>query len=207
MEYQEVISTIKGNPGFYEIETPQGKERKRLFLSQNNLVCEFAPRSRKRGYPIENDIIVGWASIVLHTPKASNIVAKFKRYAAHATFPSAFIRKCIEADISKDCYENRLTTGTRIDGEIISLNAIERFAPLAVKNFRSALKERKNYRSGRFDFRGYDATLWIEVAEQDDGYFLKGDIKAGFNKEYRDCWNGYYYNLIDDEHFIGTDID
>lgn len=207
MEYQEVISTIKGNPGLYEIETPQGIERKRLFLSQNNLVCEFAPRSRKHGYSIDVNVIIDWIRIAPYTSKESNVVAKFKRYAAHATFPSAFIRKCLEADISKDCYENRLTTGTRIDGEIISLNSIERFAPLAVKNFRSALKERKNYRSGRFDFRGYDATLWIEVAEQDDGYFLKGDIKAGFNKEYRDCWNGYYYNLIDDEHFIGTDID
>ena len=49
--------------------------------------------------------------------------------------------------------------------------------------------------------------MWIEIAEQDDGYNRKGDVMAGFNKEYRDCGNGYYYNLIDDEHFIGADID
>ena len=67
--------------------------------------------------------------------------------------------------------------------------------------------ERKDYTSCRFDFRGYDGTLWIKIAEKDDNYYRKGDIAAGFSKEYRGCGNGYYYTLIDDEHFIGTDID
>lgn len=207
MEYQEVISTIKGKSGVYDIITLHGKERRRLFLSQNNLICEFAPRSRKRGYPIDSTIIACWVSVALYTPNESNIVAKFKRYASRATFPSAFVRKCLVADTSKDCYENRLTTGTRIDGEIISLNAIERFNPYSVRQFRKALKERVNYHSSRFEFRGYDGSLWIEIAEQDDGYNSKGDVMAGFNKEYRNCGNGFYYSLIDDEHFIGTDID
>ena len=57
MEYQEVISAIKGNSGVYDIITPHGKERRRLFLSQNNLICEFAPRSRKRGYSIDNLLV------------------------------------------------------------------------------------------------------------------------------------------------------
>lgn len=207
MEYQEVISTIKGKSGLYDIATPKGMERRRLFLSQNNIICEFAPRSRKRGYAIEGSIIAHWESISPHTREESDIVAKFKRYAARATFPSAFIRKCLAADTSKGCYENRLTTGTRIDGEIISLKAIERFAPYSVAEFRNALNDRKPYNSGRFEFRGYDGTLWIEIAEQDNSYYRKGDVKAGFSKEYRGCGNGYYYSLIDDEHFIGTDID
>ena len=38
-------------------------------------------------------------------------------------------------------------------------------------------------------------------------YYKAGDIAAGFSKEYRGCANGYYYALIDDEHFIGIDID
>lgn len=207
MEYQEVISAIKGKSGLYTIVTPQGVEHRRLFISQNNLVCEFAPRSRKRGYPIDAIIIACWISVTLYTPNESNIVAKFKRYAARATFPSAFIRKCLAADTSKGCYENRLTTGTRIDGEIISLNAIARYDLWSVDRFRKALRERRNYHSCGFNFRGYDGSLWIEIAEQDDGYNRKGDVMAGFNKEYRGYGNGYYYNLIDDEHFIGTDID
>lgn len=207
MEYQEAIDIIKRKSGLYEITTSQGSERKRLFLSQSNHVCEFAPRSRKRGYPVGVNIVSGWLYLSPAKPKETNPVLKFKRYAARATFPSAFIRKCLAADPSKGCYENRLTTGTRIDGEIISLNAIERFSPYSVRQFRKALKERRNYHSGRFEFRGYDGSLWIEIAEQDDGYNRKGDVMAGFNKEYRDCGNGYYYNLIDDEHFIGADID
>ena len=100
MEYQEVISTIKGKSGVYDIITPHGKERRRLFLSQNNLICEFAPRSKKRGYPIDSTIIACWVSVALYTPNESNIVAKFKRYASRATFPSAFVRKCLVADTS-----------------------------------------------------------------------------------------------------------
>ncbi len=49
----------------------------------------------------------------------------------------------------------------------------------------------------------------IEVKQKDDNYnyYKAGDIAAGFSKEYRGCANGYYYALIDDEHFIGIDID
>ena len=45
--------------------------------------------------------------------------------------------------------------------------------------------------------------------QKDDNYnyYKAGDIAAGFSKEYRGCANGYYYALIDDEHFIGIDID
>ena len=96
-----------------------------------------------------------------------------------------------------------------IDGEIISLDAISRYNHWAVGQFRKALKERRNFNSGTFTFRGYDGSLWIEVKQKDDNYnyYKAGDIAAGFSKEYRGCANGYYYALIDDEHFIGIDID
>ena len=34
-----------------------------------------------------------------------------------------------------------------------------------------------------------------------------GEMAAGFSKEYRNCGNGYYYLLINDEYMIGYDID
>lgn len=52
----------------------------------------------------------------------------------------------------------------------------------------------------RFDFCGYDGTLWCEPRGN-------GDMAAGFSKEYRNCGNGYYYLLINDEYVIGYDID
>ena len=176
-------------------------------MSQDGRLCEFAPRSRTKGYPIGCQTVERWTALSPAEPKVSNIVRKFQRYAAKADFTSPFIRACLEADPEKDCYANGLTTGTRIDGEIISLNAIARYDGWAVDQFRKALGERRNYRSCRFDFRGYDGTLWIEVSDKDGAYLRKGDINAGFSKEYRGCGNGYYYTLIDSEHFIGTDID
>ena len=207
MDYQAAANIIYRNSGFYDITTSEGKERRRLFYSTQGNICEFARRSRKRGYIIPQSTVANWLGLAKVVKPETNLVEKFRRYASRATFPSAFVRKCLMADPSKGCYENDLTSGTRIDGEIISLKAVERHAPWAVEEFRKALAERRPYRSGRFDFRGYEGTLWIEIADKDNGYYRKGDIKAGLNKEYRDCLNGYYYLLIDDEHFIGVDID
>ncbi len=207
MDYQAVAEIINRNSGLYTIITDKGSEKKRLFLSALGNVCEFAPRSRKRGYAIPLNVVESWRSIEEVQRNEADTVAKFRRYAARASFPSAFVRKCLAADPTKNCYENRLTTGTRIDGEIISLNAIERYAPYSVREFRKALMERREYHSCRFDFRGYDGSLWIEIADKDDGYNRKEDVMAGFCKEYRGCGNGYYYSLIDDDHFIGADID
>ena len=207
MDYQDATAILNRNSGVFDIITPHGKERRRLFLSAQGNICEFSRRSKTKGYPIDIEIIEGWSDLTRVVRSETDIVAKFRRYASRATFPSQFIRKCLEADPTKSCYENRLTTGTRIDGEIISLKAIERYAPYAVQEFRKALKERHDYNSHRFDFRGYDGSLWLKVVEKDNGYYKAGDIAAGFSKEYRGCGNGYYYSLIDDEHFIGTDID
>lgn len=207
MDYQAAANIINRNSGLYDITTSEGMERRRLFYSAHGNICEFARRSRRRGYIIPQSTVAIWLGLTKVVKPETNLVEKFRRYASRATFPSAFVRKCLAADSAKGCYENRLTTGTRIDGEIISLKAVERHAPWSVAEFRKAFAERRCYHSGRFDFRGYDGTLWIEIADKDDGYYRKGDIKAGLSKEYRGCGNGYYYLLIDDEHFIGVDID
>lgn len=207
MDYQAAATIIDRNSGLYDITTSEGRERRRLFFSAQGNICEFARRSRRRGYIIPQSTVANWLGLTKVVKPETNIVEKFRRYASRATFPSAFVRKCLMADPTKSCYENNLTSGTRIDGEIISLKAVERHAPWAVEEFRKALAERRAYHSGRFDFWGYDGSLWIEIADKDDGYYRKGDIKAGLSKEYRGCGNGYYYLLIDDEHFIGVDID
>ncbi len=207
MDYQAAANIIDRNSGLYDITTSEGRVRRRLFLSAQGNICEFAPRSRRRGYIIPQSTVANWLGLTKVMKPETNLVEKFRRYASRATYPSAFVRKCLMADPTKSCYENRLTSGTRIDGEIISLKAVERYAPWSVEEFRKALAERRAYCSGTFSFRGYDGTLWIEIADKNDGYYRKGDIKAGLSKEYRGCGNGYYYMLIDDEHFIGVDID
>lgn len=207
MDYKEAHDIIVHNSGNYSVTTAGGNKSMRLFISTGGDICQFAHRSRRRGYSIPHSEIESWLDIKKLVKSCTNIVEKFRKYASRASFTSPFIRKCLSADPEKCCYENGLTTGTRIDGEIISLKAVERYAPYKVAEFRKALAERRSYRSGTFSFRGYDGSLWIDVADKDTSYLKKGDVSAGLSKEYRGCGNGYYYMLIDDEHFIGTDID
>ena len=42
MEYQETISIVKGKSGHYDIKTANGVERKRMFVSDGENLCEFA---------------------------------------------------------------------------------------------------------------------------------------------------------------------
>jgi len=46
------------------------------------------------------------------------------------------------------------------------------------------------------------------ASKKQDAKTDKSDAKtAGFSEEFRGCGNGYYYLLINDENFIGYDID
>lgn len=206
MDYQKAKELID-RCGEFVINDNGDIKRKRLFVSTDDAICEYAKRSRTRGYKIPESVVERWVSLERYVTPEKNLVKKYKRYAEKASFTNPFIRKCINADESKSCYENSLTTGTRIDGQIISLNAIAKYAPLQVEMFRRCLKEKKNMNSYRFDFRGYDGSLEIKVCEEDTDYCKKGDIQGWFSKEYRNCGNGYYYLLVNDENFIGYDID
>ena len=136
------------------------------------------------------------------------LIRKFQREAAKAGFTSPFIRKIQHADYSKDLYKNGITTGTSIDGQIITLEAVRKWCgKTTYRSFCEAVKNRTPFHSGRFDFRGYDGSLWVEPCDKDDGYHRVGDLTAGFSKEYRGCGNGYYYLLINEHTFIGCDID
>ena len=113
-----------------------------------------------------------------------NFVAKYKKLARRATHSNDWIRKIATADLTKSLYENDITSGTCIDGKCISLAAIEKRCGRTVMGiFRDAVKRKKSYISPRFDFCGYDGTLWCEA-------YPNGDVKAGFSKEYRNCGNG-----------------
>ena len=181
----------------------EGKKRRIFINRQCGQIGIIAPGKRTHGF-----LFAAWNTIekVLYpgTEKKDahqayiDLTKKFKRLAAKASFTNDFIRRCLAADESRSPYDNRLTTGCKIDGDIISFKAIEKWYPL--DSFREAIRNRKPYRSGRFDFRGYDGSLAVEPREN-------GDLCIYFSKEYRDCANGYYYLAINDESFIGTDID
>lgn len=181
-------------------------ERRKLFVNRGNenVIGIIAKGKRKCGY-----IFTDWDSIEkIYYPsqdkeedKERKLILKYQRLARLATHTNAWLRKIAAADPEKSLYENRITTGTRIDGMCISLARIEKYCgSVRMALFRKALKEGKSYSTSRFDFCGYDGSLWCEP----DG---EGGMKAGFSKEFRDCLNGYYYLLINDEYVIGYDID
>lgn len=183
-------------------------ERRKLFINRGgeNVIGIIAKGKRKRGY-----IFSDWSRIEkIYYPsqekenekdKDRKMIRKYQRLAALATHTNDWLRRIAAADPEKSLYENHITTGTRIDGMCISLSRIEKYCGSTdMALFRKALKEGKTFSSGRFDFCGYDGSLWCEP----DG---EGGMKAGFSKEYRGYLNGYYYLLINDEYVIGYDVD
>lgn len=184
----------------------EGK-RRRLFINRNeNVIGIVAPGKRKRGY-----IFTNWASIEeIYYPSQKQeqavdtdrkLILKYQKLARLATHTNDWLREIANADLGKSLYENRITTGTRIDGQCIRLSTIEKYCGKGnIGLFRQAMKDKKKFSTYRFDFCGYDGTLWCEPREN-------GDMAAGFSKEYRNCGNGYYYLLINDEYVIGYDID
>ena len=112
---------------------------------------------------------------------------KYQKLARLATHTNDWLRKIAAADLEKSLYENRITTGTAIDGKCIRLSTIEKYCgSWNMQRFRQALRNKEKFSTFRFDFCGYDGTLWCEPREN-------GDMAAGFSKEYRNCGNGDYY--------------
>lgn len=179
--------------------------RRRLFINRDEgRIGIVAIGKRSRGYVFHD-----WQSIEKvyipteddKTQEERKRILKYQRLAAAATFQNDWLRNIAKADLTKSLFDNHITTGTAIDGKCIRLATIEKYCgSYEVQLFRNALHDRKAYHSCRFDFCGYDGTIWVEPKDN-------GDITAGFSKEYRNCCNGYYYLLINDETFIGYDID
>lgn len=168
-------------------------KRRRLFINRDdNIIGIVAPGKRKKGY-----VFASWSSIEkIYEPSQKQEtnterrhILKYQRLAKLATHTNAWLRKIAKADLEKSLYENRITTGTLIDGKCIRLSTIEEYCGRAeMRLFREAVKQGKQFSTARFDFCGYDGRLWCEPREN-------GDVMAGFDKEYR-LWkaihNRYY---------------
>lgn len=133
--------------------------------------------------------------------KELKLVKKYQRLAEKASFNNFFIQKIKNADLTKDLYENHITCGTGIDGQCMKLKTIEKYCGHFTMNmFRESVRDRTYFNSERFKLYGYDGTLWCEPREN-------GEVLAGLCKEFTGTGNGYYYLLINDETFIGYDVD
>lgn len=182
----------------------RGKKRRLFINREQNQIGIIAEGKRNSGY-----LFFDWNSIekVLYPVETDKneeqrkLLKKYQRLAKSATFSNQWLKRIAEADPEKSLYENGITSGVSIEGKCISLSTIEKHCGYHIAQlFRDSLKNREPYHSPRFSFNGYDGSFWCEPKED-------GTIVAGFAKEYRGCGNGYYYLLINDETFIGYDID
>lgn len=182
----------------------EGK-RRRLFINrESGAIGIIAPGKKKKGYLFNNwNAIEGILVPHKHEPEDQErkLILKYQRLASKASFTNPWIREILNADISKTLYENHITTGTSIDGKCIRLATLGKYCgEHDIELFKECLKNHTSFKTCRFDFCGYDGTLWCEPREN-------GDIMAGFSKEYRNCGNGYYFLLVNDDTLIGYDID
>lgn len=199
----EVYLRNTNNPSSLYVKI-NGK-RRRLFINRHEgVIGIIAERKKRRGYKFYD-----WASIQdVYYPTGKDEketirkeVLKYKKLASQASHTNAWLRQIADADPEKSLYENHITTGTIIDGKCIRLSTIEKYCGyMTMECFREAFSKKEKYSSYRFDFYGYDGTLWCEPRED-------GDMIAGFMKEFRNTGNGYYYLLINDDTMIGYDVD
>lgn len=194
-------------------------EKFRLFISSDstgNILCYYKKRSSRNGYELHDYILMDfkrWIGLkksnLNEHQQAYNVLFKYRKLASEATFKNGYIKDCLNipdsydkwvAEGKKDLYGYKVTTGTRIDGKVITLASIQEKYPYIVEAYLSAFYNKVQYSSGRFDFRGYEGSLSVTVDEDSNSM---GHLAM----EYKGCGNGYYYLFINDFKFIGYDID
>lgn len=201
---EEARSWLIEHGGNLRCELNNGRKRTIFYNAELGLFGMLKPGCRRNG-----TIIHDWSVFkrIFHpearTRKEENalLIAKYKKHAARASFTNPWIRKIMAADPTKCPYENGITTGVPIEGKIITFKAIAKVEPYLERLFKEAFAARREWHSYRFPFRGYEASLWTGI------YTDTGEPTGGLNLEYKGCANGYYYLLINDEEFIGHDID
>lgn len=176
------------------VKDPFYGERNATVCNGNSCVIVLKPRSKRHGYRLD------WGWVVKigleRNREAENQTPKFIKEASKADFTNCFIEKCLAANPEIGPYKNGLTTGVPIEGKCIGTKAVEKDFPYLMQTFWERFNAKEEWHSYRERWRGYDMSLWTSK-----------DGRAGLNMEYLDCGNGYYYELINREKFIGVDID
>lgn len=232
MNYQELHEAVKNGSIVGGVGTNGKKDR--FFISDSGSLCRFKPRSSRRGYCVYESDVARYTQFLSFKPlptgeeklrKEYRIVEKYKQMAGEASFTNPFLRDCLalpdfdtwrkdlvepsswEKDNNprpKTLYELHITTGTHIDGKVISLNRIAKKYPQAIERLRESILNRSagTFITGRWaKFAGYDISLETEYNAETK------DFRGFLSLEYAGCGNGYYYLLINDENFIGYDVD
>jgi hypothetical protein len=194
----------------------------RLFVNQNewsgSTLCHYKERSSRRGYQVEDSQLLKITKINYNKVKGElddvknnfKIISKYRKMAELATFSNSFIELCLALPKTleeyveqgkKTLYDYGITTGCGVDGKVISINRIEKQYRNVAQKIREAIADKKDVGTicSRYNFAGYEMSIEIH---NDNGVF-----RGFLSLEYKNCGNGYYYLLINDDNFIGYDVD
>lgn len=223
MTYQEIFDYIKANNGerFAVTFTNGSTEVKRLFISTGNDICEFIPRSRKRGRMIS---VNNFESIVVKPKKVKSGIEicrdnlnKVIKYLTESGFwqpmlqGAIYLSKLTDEELSSMCdwdgYHKVMNDELSKQGIkwfgcdcFISLFGVK----IKTMNFdkfdkahitRLIQESMTNKRNFSHKWRkGYDNSLEIRFGEP---YPC-----AWYSEEYIGCANGHYYYLLDGVHAL-----
>ena len=223
MTYQEIYDYIKNNNGERFIVTfvNGSVETKRLFISTDDNICEFYPRSRRRGRVIS---VNNFDSIRLKiVNKKSGVelcranLDKVIKYLTESGFWTPMLRgaiylsKLTDEELSSMCNWDNYH---KVMNEDLTKQGIQWFGcdcfinmfnvKIKTMNFdkyertriKSLIKESiTNKRNFSYRWRnGYDNSFEIRFGEPYNC--------AWYSEEYKDCGNGHYYFLLDETHVI-----
>ena len=194
------------------------KATKRLFVSDSNNLCEFMPRSRRKGYVISLHNI---SEISLRT---NDDMATFRRnlknvikYLSKSGFWSKmlmgaqFFSMMSDDELNTlkdwDAYHAVMTEELRHRG--IAWFGFDCFinmftTPIKTMNFHSYEREHKKaIILKNISERNDDKYRWRK--SYDNSYeikFCEDMVRAWYSEEYRNCGNGHYYYLLDECHVL-----
>ena len=223
MEYQEIYDAVKGNNGKkFEITYCNGaKETKRLFVSTANNICEFAPRSRTKGYVIA----VGYISNIVMKEPAYDAVKQCRKnlknvikYLSASGFWSPMLKGAEYLNSLSDTELSAMQDWDmyhKIFNEDMTLKGIRwwgydcftsLFGTKSIKTMRLE-KYNRDYTKRRI---AESMTTKTNCSDRwtngyDNSYEIRFDedvIRAWYSEEYKGCANGHYYYLLDETHAI-----
>lgn len=214
--YETLKNAVKNN----EIEAVMCYQtRYRLFYNTDrDVLGYFMPYRKRHGHVFSDNMldqitkIIYKKNVIDNNITNYNLVKKYRNLANKASFTNEFIRECQNLpntyeewveDGKKTIYDYRITTGNRIDGNIISFKRISKKYPYAIQMLKNVIENKipgEIKICSRVPFSGYEMTITTKLYEN-------GDLMVWLALEYVNCGNGYYYLLINDDKFIGTDID
>lgn len=98
----------------------RGNGKEAIFLRTGQVSRRYITRPKSRRQAVDTD---------------RKMILKYQKLAQLATHANDWLRKIANADLEKSLYENRITTGTRIDGQCIRLSTIENIAVVWICTF------------------------------------------------------------------------